>query len=72
MMNWTDLLQHYGYFAIFIGSFFEGETVLMLGAYAVHQHIFNFWLLIIVVMLGGFLGGSTLLLDWQTLWHRIY
>lgn len=22
MMNWTDLIQHYGYFAIFIGSFF--------------------------------------------------
>lgn len=58
MMNWTDLIQHYGYFAILIGSFFEGETVLMLGAYAVHQHVFNFWLLIIVAMLGGFLGDQ--------------
>jgi membrane protein DedA with SNARE-associated domain len=58
MMNWTDLIQHYGYFAIFIGSFFEGEAVLMLGAYAVHQHIFNFWWLIIVAMLGGFLGDQ--------------
>lgn len=58
MMNWTDLIQHYGYFAILIGSFFEGETVLMLGAYAVPQHIFNFWLLIIVAMLGGFLGDQ--------------
>lgn len=35
-MDWTYLLQHYGYFAVVIGSFFEGETILMLGAYAVH------------------------------------
>lgn len=57
-MNWTDLLQHYGYFAIFIGTFFEGETVLILGAYAVHQHIFHFWLLIMVAMVGGFIGDQ--------------
>lgn len=57
-MNWTDLIQHYGYFAIFVGSLFEGETVLMLGAYAVHQHLLNFWLLIVVAMLGGFIGDQ--------------
>ncbi len=58
MMNWTDLLQHYGYFAVFIGTFFEGETVLTLGAYAVHQHILHFWPLILTAVLGSFLGDQ--------------
>lgn len=57
-MNWTDLIQHYGYFAISIGTLFEGETVLMLGAYAVHQHLLNFPLLIAVAMLGSFIGDQ--------------
>ena len=57
-MNWADLLQHYGYFAIFIGTLFEGETVLILGAYAVHQHIIHFWLLIMVAMAGSFVGDQ--------------
>jgi len=57
-MIWTDLLQHYGYFAIFVGTLFEGETVLILGAYAVHQHIFHFWLVITVAMAGGFIGDQ--------------
>ena len=57
-MNWTDLLQHYGYFAIFIGAFFEGENVLMLGAYAVHQHVMSFWLLIAVAVVGSFIGDQ--------------
>lgn len=57
-MDWTYLLQHYGYFAVVIGSFFEGETILMLGAYAVHQHVLNFWLLIVSAMIGGGIGDQ--------------
>ncbi|WP_227602074.1 MULTISPECIES: DedA family protein [Acinetobacter] len=57
-MNWTELIQHYGYWAIFAGTLFEGETVLMLGAYAVHQHLLNFWLLLSVAMLGSFIGDQ--------------
>ncbi|MDM0016160.1 DedA family protein [Variovorax saccharolyticus] len=33
----TDLLQQYGYIAVFVAGLFEGETILMLGAFAVHQ-----------------------------------
>lgn len=58
MFDWSALLQHYGYAAIFIGAFFEGETVLLLGAYAVHQKIFSFWPLVGVAMFGGFLGDQ--------------
>ena len=58
MIDWSNLLQNYGYFAIIIGAFFEGETVLLLGAYAVQQHMLNFWLLIGAAMLGGFIGDQ--------------
>ena len=57
-MDWTSLLQHYGYVAVTIGALFEGETILMLGAYAVHQHVLNFWLLILFAMIGGFIGDQ--------------
>ena len=36
-MHLSELLQHYGYAAIFFAGLFEGETILLLGAYAVHQ-----------------------------------
>lgn len=36
-MHLSEALQHYGYYAILIAGFFEGETILMLGAYAVHE-----------------------------------
>ncbi len=57
-MNWSELIQHYGYFAIFAGTLFEGETVLMLGSYAVHQHLLHFWPLIGAAMLGSFIGDQ--------------
>lgn len=58
MMDWSTLLQHYGYFAIVVGTFFEGETVLLLAAYALHQHLLNFWWVIGAAMLGGFFGDQ--------------
>jgi len=33
----SELLQQYGYVAVFVAGLFEGETILMLGAFAVHQ-----------------------------------
>lgn len=33
----SELLQQYGYIAVFVAGLFEGETILMLGAFAVHQ-----------------------------------
>lgn len=36
-MHLTTLLHDYGYLAVFIAGLFEGETMLMLGAYAVHE-----------------------------------
>jgi membrane protein DedA with SNARE-associated domain len=36
-MHLSELLQQYGYLAVFVAGLFEGETILMLGAFAVHQ-----------------------------------
>ena len=58
MLDWSHVLQHYGYFAVMLGAFFEGETVVLLGAYAVHQHVLNFWWLMISAMIGGFIGDQ--------------
>ena len=58
MIDWSALLQHYGYFAILVGTFFEGESILLLAAYAVHQHLLNFWWVIAAAMLGGLFGDQ--------------
>ena len=58
MFDWAELLQHYGYLAVMIGTFFEGETVVVLGAYAVQQQFLDYWWLILSAMVGGFLGDQ--------------
>ena len=32
-----SLIEHYGYFAVFLGCFLEGETVLVLAGFAAHM-----------------------------------
>lgn len=57
-LDWTSLLQNYGYLAIFIGTILEGETVLLLGSFAAHQNILNIWLLIFTATAGAFIGDQ--------------
>lgn len=57
-IDWVSLLQHYGYVAVFIGAFFEGETVMLLGAYAVHQHWMSWLPLVAVGAVGSFIGDQ--------------
>jgi len=45
-MHLSELLQNYGYYAVFLLGLFEGETILMLGAFAVHQGYLSLWPLI--------------------------
>lgn len=35
----NHLLATYGYWAVFIGCVMEGETILILGGMAAHQHL---------------------------------
>ncbi|CAG9000119.1 MAG: Inner membrane protein YohD [Candidatus Celerinatantimonas neptuna] len=36
-MNWQEIIAHYGYLAIIVGTFFEGETILVLAGFLAHQ-----------------------------------
>ncbi|MEJ8849852.1 DedA family protein [Variovorax rhizosphaerae] len=53
-MHPHQLLEHYGYYAVFFIGMFEGETILMLGAYAVHQGYLSMLPLIAVGALAAF------------------
>lgn len=51
-MSFEALISTYGYAAIAIGTFFEGETILVLGGLAAHRGYLELpW-----VVIGGFLG----------------
>jgi membrane protein DedA with SNARE-associated domain len=52
-MSLEDLVSTYGYAAIVIGTFLEGETILILGAFAANLGYLSLeW-----VIVSGFLGG---------------
>ena len=45
-MHPSELLRDYGYYAVFFLGLLEGETILLLGAYAVHQGYLSLWPLV--------------------------
>ncbi len=48
----------YGYWALFIGTFIEGETFFILGGIAAQKGLLNPYYVAIVAMLGGFVGDQ--------------
>ena len=54
------LLATYGYWAVFFGCLLEGETILILGGMAAHQHLLHLWPVIGWASLGGMLGDQLL------------
>ena len=53
-----DLVYHYGYLAIFIGPFLEGETILALGGFAAHQGLLQLHLVMLSAFCGSLLGDQ--------------
>lgn len=53
-------LATYGYWAVFFGCLLEGETILILGGMAAHQHLLHLWPVIGWASLGGMLGDQLL------------
>jgi len=51
-----QLLEQYGYLAVFAGSLLEGETILLLAGFAVHQGYLALGLVIACGICGGSLG----------------
>ncbi|CAI8859481.1 Inner membrane protein YohD [Pseudomonas sp. IT-P253] len=59
-INIHYLLATYGYWAVFFGCLLEGETILILGGMAAHQHLLHLWPVIAWASLGGMLGDQLL------------
>jgi membrane protein DedA with SNARE-associated domain len=56
-------LEHYGYFAILLGTFFEGESVLLLGGALAHRDVLSVPLVALAAFVGAVAGDQT--------WFRI-
>jgi membrane protein DedA with SNARE-associated domain len=55
-----EFLQTYGYLAVFIGTFLEGEVILALAGLAAHQGLMSFPGVVAVAIAGGFAGDQFL------------
>jgi len=49
----------YGYLAVFLGTLFEGETVLLAAGFAAHQGLLDWPLVVAVAFLGATLGDQS-------------
>jgi membrane protein DedA with SNARE-associated domain len=58
MIDLPGLIDTYGYFAVFIGSFLEGETILALGGLAAHRGYLDFWAVVAIAFVAGFAGDQ--------------
>ena len=81
-MTLENLIITYGYPAVFVGTFLEGETVLILGGLAAHLGYLNFPGVAVVAFAGSLLGdqlafylgrrsGDRLLEKWPGLKKRV-
>ena len=56
MFSITNFIETYGYLTIFIGSIFEGETIVILGGLAAHSEYTIFFLVVVFAFLGAITG----------------
>ncbi len=54
----TELIKQYGYFAILIGTFLEGETILLLGGFAAHMGYLELPWVMLSALAGSFSGDQ--------------
>jgi len=54
----SAFIASYGYLAVFAGTLFEGETVLIAGGFAAHQGLLDWPLVVLVATAGGTLGDQ--------------
>jgi membrane protein DedA with SNARE-associated domain len=57
-MSLEELLASYGYVVLLLGTFLEGETVLVIAGFLAHRGYLELWLVIAVAFLGTFLGDQ--------------
>ncbi len=57
-MSLAALLQDYGYAAVFVGAFLEGETFLIMAGFAAHRGYLDLPWVMGMAAVGGFLGDQ--------------
>jgi membrane protein DedA with SNARE-associated domain len=57
-MNWELIIGNYGYFALLAGTFFEGETILILGGFAAHLGYLSLPWVILTAFIGTLSGDQ--------------
>lgn len=57
-MSLTALIAAYGYYAVFLGAFIEGETVLVLGGIAAHRGYLDLSWVMTTAFAGSWLGDQ--------------
>jgi membrane protein DedA with SNARE-associated domain len=58
MIDTQVLLQTYGYWALIIGTAFEGETILVLGGFAAHSGYLKLSIVILSAFIGSLIGDQ--------------
>lgn len=58
-MSLEELIVHYGYVALFVGTFLEGETILIIAGYLAQDGFLDLPLVILSAFLGTFAGDQT-------------
>ena len=56
--NLQQLIEHYGYLAVFIGALVEGETILVMAGFLAHEGYLNVAGVMAIAAFGGFLGDQ--------------
>lgn len=57
-MDFSALLQTYGYPLLALGCLLEGETILALAGFAAHQGHLDFGVVVLIAAVGGFIGDQ--------------
>ena len=57
-MSLESIIETYGYWAILVGTFLEGETILVLGGFAAHQGYMTLAGVIVAAFWGSFSGDQ--------------
>ena len=58
-MDLSSLIHQYGYVAIFLGTFVEGESIALLGGFFAHGELLDLRLVMVVTFVGSFCGDQT-------------
>jgi membrane protein DedA with SNARE-associated domain len=58
-MSLDAIISHYGLIALFLGCFFEGETVAIAGGVMAHRHLLVLWQVVAVVISAAVLADLT-------------